>query len=120
MRRFRPAYDPLFSYYGWRNKSQDPHWVKNLQSWHAYYRAHPDARLPHDLAAAQRAVAEGGKWADRQFLKIADTLPNWQEKPDSPIRLATVSAEQKAQVPESLIRARSPPCLDNQLPVRDA
>ena len=70
------AYDPLFSFYSWRNAGRNPNWASNLRGWYTYYRAHPDQRLPHTLTAAQRVLASGGNRADRQFLMVADTLQN--------------------------------------------
>lgn len=95
------AYDPLFTYYGWRNRSRDPDWAKNLQDWHAYYRSHPDKRLPHDLASAQRVAAEAEERPEGEFLKIADTLQNLRSKPDASTSLASVSAEQKSKFHET-------------------
>ncbi|HLA85834.1 MAG TPA: hypothetical protein VJL29_13670 [Thermoguttaceae bacterium] len=95
------AYDPLFAYYGWRNRVSDPHWARNLQNWHAYYRAHPDQRLPHNLADARRIAEAGGQRRDRQFLNIADSLQNWRNRPGAVTRLDTVSPEQKTRFRET-------------------
>ena len=94
------GYDPLFAYYGWRN-SGNPGWTKNLKDWYAFYRAHPDQRLPHTLAATQRAMALAGNRPDRQFLRITSTLQDLRKNPQSNIRLAAVSPEQSVKFREN-------------------
>lgn len=104
------SYDPLFTYYGWRNRATDPDWAKNLKNWHTYYRAHPDQRPPHDLPAMQRVLADAGKRPDRDFLKMADSLQNWRNRPEHPMPITTVSPEQMAKFRESsrLMRESGP------------
>lgn len=95
------AYDPLFTYYNWRNVGHDPDWAKNLESWHTYYRAHPNERLPHDWASVQRLAAEGDKRPDRQFLAVADTLQNQLANPKASVRLASLSSEDRTKFQQS-------------------
>ena len=95
------VYDPLFSFYGWRNRARDPNWEKNLRNWNAYYHAHPDQRIPRNLASLQRVNKEAGNRPDRRFLNIADTLENWRGKTETHMPLVSVSAEQKNRFHES-------------------
>ena len=100
------AYDPLFSFYSWRNVGRNPNWARNLGNWYTYYRAHPDQRLPHTWVAAQQALASAGNRSDRQFLRIADTLRDLRKNPQSHIRLTAVSPEQSVKFRESARIAR--------------
>ncbi len=94
-------YDPLLTYYGWRNRTTDPNWLKNIQGWHAYYRAHPNQRLPHDLASARRLAAAEGTRADRRYLNMAGTLDDWRRGPGASTALAMLTAEQRGRFREN-------------------
>jgi hypothetical protein len=100
------AYDPLFSYYRWRNESRDPNWVKNMQGWYTYYRAHPDQRLPHNWTAFQQLAKTGGNRPDRQIFNMANTLQNWRTTGQSPIRLTTLPADQRARFRDTTLQTR--------------
>lgn len=89
------AYDPLFTHYNWLNSRSDPKWATNLQGWHEYYRAHPDQRPAHDLAAQQRLAATAGNRPDRGFLAVAETLQSLRNRPNPLIPLVAVSANEK-------------------------
>jgi len=95
------VYDPLFTYYRWHYSSRDPQWLDNLRGWHHYYREHPDMRPPHTLAAQQQIAAKVGDRADRKYLLAADTVTNLRQKPDAPIKLATVAADQKVKIQDT-------------------
>jgi hypothetical protein len=95
------AYDPLFSFYSWRNAASNPNWGRDLRGWYTFYRAHPDQRLPHTLAATQRLLASAGNRPDRQFLRVANTLQSLQNDPQSSIRLAAVSSQQRIKFREN-------------------
>jgi hypothetical protein len=90
------AYDPLFSFYAWRNLRRNPNWVMDLKNSYAFYRGHPEQRLPHTWAAVRQASMLPGNPANRQFLQIANTLQNLRKNPTFPIRLAAVSPQQRA------------------------
>ncbi len=100
------GYDPLFTYYRWRNVGRDPDWAKNLRGWYAYYRAHPERRLPHTLTATQRALASAGNRTDRQFMRIADTLHDLRKNPRSDVRLTAVSSEQRIRYRQDAVVMR--------------
>ncbi len=89
------SYDPLFSFYVWRNASSNPRWLGNLRSSYVYYRAHPEQRLPHTWAAMQQVAASPGNRANRQFLGLASTLQDLSKNPRSPVRLAAVPSQQR-------------------------
>ncbi len=92
------AYDPIFSYYGWYNRSRDPQWLANLRTWHEHYRAHADQRPPHDVMAARSLAARSEGRADHQFLSIAQPLQDWRARADAPVRLAAVSAADRTTI----------------------
>jgi hypothetical protein len=100
------AYDPLFTYYNWQNSRSDPKWPDHLQGWHTYYRAHPDQRPPHDLAAQRRLTTAAGNRPDRRFLTIADTLQNLRDRPNPIVPLAAVSAGEKSRILQTTRLAR--------------
>ncbi len=92
------AYDPLFSYYRWDYSRRDPRWLANLQGWHTYYRDHPERRPPRDLAAQQQLLARAQDRPDSRFLAIASPLQDLRQKPDAPVTLAAVGAQEKTQI----------------------
>ena len=88
-------YDPLFAYDHWYYANRDPHWIENLQRWHSYYRAHPDARPPHNYAEQARFVAAGAGRADHRYLTIGEPLSKAVHNADFPVHLARVSAAER-------------------------
>ena len=95
-------YDPLFSYYQWRNQASDPQWATNLRGWHTYYRQNADQRPPQTLSAQQQLIATAVNRPDRAQLTIADTLANVGRKPNAFVQLATVPTQEKVRLKESL------------------
>ena len=61
------VFDPLFSYYQCYNRHRDPEWLANLRGWHDYYRAHPDMRPPHTLAASSNSSPRGAAGRTASF-----------------------------------------------------
>ena len=105
-RQGRYAYDPLFSYYGWYYRGRDPRWAQNLQTWHAYYRAHPDVRPPHDLASQRAMLARGGQRQDREFLAIAHPVQEWRGAANAPVRLTSVSSIERSRIEQAIQQTR--------------
>lgn len=94
-------YDPLFSFYRWRNRTSDPQWLANLQGWHTYYRQHADQRPPQTLSAQQQLLATATKRPDRNQLAIADTLTNVGRIPNAFVQLTTVPVQERVRLKES-------------------
>ncbi len=90
-------YDSLYAHHDWRYRGRDPRWSEKLKGWHRYYREHPDRRPPHNFAAAQRrwADAKQSDRPDRDFVRIADSVKNWRERPEGEMRFRELSPEQK-------------------------
>jgi hypothetical protein len=90
------CYDPLFAYDRWFYAVRDPHWIENLDRWHSYYRAHPEARPPHDLAQQAKIAALHTARADRRYLTIAQPISKVVHSPDFPVRVTRLSAAERA------------------------
>ena len=90
-------YDPLFAYDRWFYAKRDPHWIENLDRWHSYYRAHPEARPPHDLAQQARFAAARTDRADRRYLTIGEPLAKVARNPEFPVRVTALSAADRSK-----------------------
>ena len=52
--RDRVVYDPIFTYYSWREGRRDRDWYRNLERRHDYFERNRDARPPHRYADYRR------------------------------------------------------------------
>jgi hypothetical protein len=63
------SYDPLFSYYRWRNRDRD--WTAHVHDRHDYYRRNADRRPPRTYRDLQQVVARGGNRDALRELTVA-------------------------------------------------
>jgi hypothetical protein len=91
------AYDPLYSYDRWYYAARDPEWIGNLEHWHDYYRQHPDARPPHDLAAARQFATQHANRPDRDMLMIGRPVSEFARSTSQSYRLARLTAADAAK-----------------------
>ncbi len=99
-------YDPLLAYDRWYYAAHDPDWMHNLERWNAYYRRHPAARPPRDMAAEQTLATEATWRPDREFLMIGRPLGTVWQNSIFPIRLARVSVADRNKVMEAVRASR--------------
>jgi hypothetical protein len=91
------GYDPLFAYDRWYYAARDPHWIENLDRWHTYYRAHPDARPAHDMAQQAKFAAQRAGSADRRYLTIGQPLAKVARNPEFPVHVTALSAAERTR-----------------------
>lgn len=99
-------YDPLLAYDRWYNRTRDPKRIDTLEKWNAYYRRHPEARPPRDLAAEQRLASQLRGRVDREFLMIGRPLDTVWQKSVFPLRLARLSPADQNRVMQSVRSTR--------------
>ena len=96
------GYDPLLAYDRWYYKTRDPEWIHNLERWNTYYRQHPEARPPHDLAAEQKIAAQIKARPDREFALIARPLGTVWQNSIFPMKLARLSLADRNRIIENV------------------
>jgi hypothetical protein len=105
---FRPWFhhhDHLYTYYRWHHTHHgDPHWDRNIHAWHDYYRAHPDMRPPHTLAAQQALLASKAAHSrpDIQKLAIARPVTQLKSDPKAFVKVQNVSHTQQTVIQQSV------------------
>jgi hypothetical protein len=99
-------YDPLLAYDRWYFGTSDPDWTHNLERWNTYYRQHPLARPPHDLAAEQSMTAQIRGRPDREYLMIGRPLGTVWQNSIFPVRLARLSIADRGKIMETVRSTR--------------
>jgi hypothetical protein len=100
------SYDPLLAYDTWLYGRRDSNWLQDLERWDTYYRQHPEARPPHNLAAEQRIAEQTRRRPKRDFFMIGRPLGTVWQNSLFPMRLARLSEPDRRKAWENEVANR--------------